>query len=204
MKTVFPVLVALALLPLQSNAALVELNSGALGGTADGEGDGRGIGFQALSDFSITSLGIFGDLIENEFDVQVYASTTGSDAGDLLASESAIRGGNGNGWYDIDIDFSFVQDEFYVLYWRPSEDTGVNWAHTLDYYRDDVLPVSIEGLAMLINGVDGYNPDNFINFFHPNLRINVEPSAIPIPAAVWLFGSALLGLVGYRRRNRAS
>jgi hypothetical protein len=29
----------------------------------------------------------------------------------------------------------------------------------------------------------------------------VPPSAVPVPAAVWLFGSALIGLVGFRRQN---
>ncbi len=30
----------------------------------------------------------------------------------------------------------------------------------------------------------------------------IETSAVPIPAAVWLFGSGLLGLIGVARRNR--
>lgn len=32
--------------------------------------------------------------------------------------------------------------------------------------------------------------------------VNVVPSAIPVPAAAWLFGSGLLGLVGVARRRR--
>ncbi len=33
--------------------------------------------------------------------------------------------------------------------------------------------------------------------------IEYEPSAVPIPAAVWLFGSGLLGLIGFSRRKKA-
>jgi hypothetical protein len=30
---------------------------------------------------------------------------------------------------------------------------------------------------------------------------NISVSAVPVPSAVWLFGSALAGLVGLRRRK---
>ncbi|MDB4516177.1 VPLPA-CTERM sorting domain-containing protein [Crocinitomicaceae bacterium] len=33
--------------------------------------------------------------------------------------------------------------------------------------------------------------------------VDITPSAIPVPAAVWLFGSGLLGLVGVARRKKA-
>lgn len=32
------------------------------------------------------------------------------------------------------------------------------------------------------------------------ISVDIGPAAVPVPAAVWLFGSALLGLVGVRRR----
>lgn len=32
---------------------------------------------------------------------------------------------------------------------------------------------------------------------------NIPPSTVPVPAAVWLFGSGLLGLVGMARRKKA-
>lgn len=34
--------------------------------------------------------------------------------------------------------------------------------------------------------------------------INIELTAVPIPAAAWLFGSDLIGLVGVTRRKRAA
>jgi len=38
----------------------------------------------------------------------------------------------------------------------------------------------------------------------PNIDyITVTPSAVPVPAAVWLFGSGLIGLAGFARRKKA-
>lgn len=36
-----------------------------------------------------------------------------------------------------------------------------------------------------------------------NIQNAGSPSAVPVPAAVWLFGSALMGLVGVSRRKKA-
>ena len=36
-----------------------------------------------------------------------------------------------------------------------------------------------------------------------NLNLEYTPSAVPVPAAAWLFGSGLLGLVGVARRKQA-
>jgi hypothetical protein len=34
--------------------------------------------------------------------------------------------------------------------------------------------------------------------------LNVSVSAVPIPAAAWLFGSGLIGLAGLKRRQKAN
>ena len=53
--------------------------------------------------------------------------------------------------------------------------------------------------------------DYFVSFFGfadvsaPELgQYGIEISQIPVPAAVWLFGSGLLGLVGIARRRKAT
>jgi len=45
---------------------------------------------------------------------------------------------------------------------------------------------------------NGFNDHNFISG-----SISPVVSTVPIPAAVWLFGSGLLGLVGVARRKKA-
>lgn len=50
--------------------------------------------------------------------------------------------------------------------------------------------------------------DGTTNFGNVNYTLNLQgtitPSAVPVPAAVWLFGSGLLGLVGVARRRKAA
>lgn len=41
------------------------------------------------------------------------------------------------------------------------------------------------------------------SFYIDNVRAVTEVPPIPLPAAVWLFGSALVGLVGFGRRRKA-
>lgn len=50
----------------------------------------------------------------------------------------------------------------------------------------------IESLSIL-SSADVWIADTF--------EVNVNPSAVPVPAAIWLFGSVLLGFAGLRRKS---
>jgi len=52
--------------------------------------------------------------------------------------------------------------------------------------------------------VHGFADTTFIPDPLVDYSITITTSAVPIPAAVWLFGSGLLGLVGMARRKKAS
>ena len=43
-----------------------------------------------------------------------------------------------------------------------------------------------------------------VDAFFDNITISTEVAAVPVPAAVWLFGSGLLGLIGVARRKKAA
>lgn len=66
-------------------------------------------------------------------------------------------------------------------------------------------PLVQDTMVFVLSGASGLTMDDFTNvsfqygtnFGEPNIP------AIPVPAAVWLFGSGLLGLVGVSRRKRS-
>ncbi len=51
--------------------------------------------------------------------------------------------------------------------------------------------------------IDGPFPGLNPNFDITAIHINAVTSEIPVPAAVWLFGSGLIGLIGVAKRKRA-
>ena len=75
-----------------------------------------------------------------------------------------------------------------------------------------------EGVGNVVCGVDCGDADSYTLDYHGTVPVN-DPSgfggvkyalhlegnvtAIPVPAAVWLFGSGLMGLVGVARRRKA-
>ncbi|WP_020166463.1 MULTISPECIES: DVUA0089 family protein [Methylotenera] len=72
-----------------------------------------------------------------------------------------------------------------------------------------VLAVSTYDFS-LSEAISGYNGSvNFINDGDVKITISshngvaefTNPSAVPVPAAAWLFGSALMGFAGFRRKS---
>ena len=84
-------------------------------------------------------------------------------------------------------------------------------------YLDIVLGTAIPGEPLLIRGnilASNGVADTFLHVidqsvlfpdgdFSSTESLIVLPSAVPIPAAVWLFGSALIGIIGFGKRNKA-
>jgi hypothetical protein len=60
------------------------------------------------------------------------------------------------------------------------------------------------GVSMLFKADCGANENCRFDAYIDNLSIVTDVSAVPVPAAVWLFGSGLLGLVGVARRKKSA
>jgi hypothetical protein len=111
---------------------------------------------------------------------------------------------NWDGWYSFSIDvkandkldFRFTSDNACAL-------TPV----------DNASGSNLEGLGIIAGEniselVLAYN-DNYLGFVDSDfddmlVRAAFTPTAVPIPAAAWLFGSGLLGLVCIARRKKAA
>ena len=96
-------------------------------------------------------------------------------------------------WNTFSVTFNTSWDDVTAMAngWLPdnlSIDPGAvaseSWATTMSNVYTTEIRLSGEGL--LIGGID-----------------NFELTAVPVPAAVWLFGSGLLGLVAVARRKRS-
>ena len=59
------------------------------------------------------------------------------------------------------------------------------------------------GITLQFNSTCGADANCFADFSIDNVSISADVNAVPVPAAVWLFGSGLLGLVGVARRKKA-
>jgi hypothetical protein len=78
---------------------------------------------------------------------------------------------------------------------------NVNHLYSTGFGGDNLIPagtyLAFEDLA--------YSPTGFSTDFNYNdqnmVLTNVSVSAVPVPAAIWLFGSALLGLASVSRRK---
>jgi hypothetical protein len=64
---------------------------------------------------------------------------------------------------------------------------------------DDLMVGILDGSADDINPPIGGDPFTI----NPN-TVSAQVGAVPVPAAVWLFGSGLLGLIGTARRTKAA
>jgi hypothetical protein len=129
-------------------------------------------------DFWVDTLPVMGDIAGDNYGIQSFAF----NYSELLPADS-------------------VQDSDFILTdgWRTQYDKGMSEAGMFDVRlmgagnsRQDTLHFSIIGLSL----------DDVVADFAAHVRL-VSPAVIPVPAAAWLFGSGLIGLMGVARRRRA-
>jgi hypothetical protein len=65
-------------------------------------------------------------------------------------------------------------------------------------------PDTSGGITLQFNAACGAATGCVSDYFLDNVSIMADVSAIPVPAAIWLFGSGLVGLVGVARRKKAA
>ena len=73
----------------------------------------------------------------------------------------------------------------------------ISESSVFDLQRDVISPITLNWF-----GIDSVKINSTAAIWTAdNLEVNINPSAVPVPAAAWLFGSALLGFVGLRRKS---
>ena len=110
--------------------------------------------------------------------------------------------GSVTGWADGSLGASYNQDSDY--FWFLSTDDTIGRPET------ELGMAHINATGRITDYDDwgtSIDVDHYGGARYPTLPMNallyIDPSPVPVPAAVWLFGSGLLGLVGVARRKKA-
>ena len=113
-----------------------------------------------------------------------------SSSADLLASSVLNRV---TGAIDAGIDLLTYSTYFNGLPTDIAEDFGIG--------RSVTISVPTGALYLFVSPSDILFSDN--SDLNNNYEISLSVSAVPVPAAVWLFGSGLIGLIGVARCKKA-
>lgn len=65
-------------------------------------------------------------------------------------------------------------------------------------------PDTSGGITLQFNAACGADANCVSEYFIDNVSITADIAAVPVPAAAWLFGSALLGLAGANKRKKSA
>ncbi|WP_206609513.1 VPLPA-CTERM sorting domain-containing protein [Thiohalobacter thiocyanaticus] len=159
--------------------------------------------------------------------VGVDTTVTGSIGGGTfsVASTTTFFGANwtahdgvtfGPGTYNIDtiqggsytgVEVGAGQVGGHILFdWGATTDIDVVMVWDVACSGGSCTYTSTDGVATNPANPDGIRGYGMIDGAFPNFNANFdfEVAAVPVPAAVWLFGSGLLGLVGVARRRKSA
>lgn len=165
------------------------------------------INFDGTSTQNATSF-TFGDVI---------FSTTSGTLRIAPFSEGGIFGGSGQ---DLSTTDTANPSSFTITFATPVSAFGMNWGAANPDWTVDLFDSSDNLLESLVF-IGGDSTASFIEFYGASINgisraelattgydwVKIDNfeyvSSVPIPAAVWLFGSGLLGLIGMARRKKA-
>ncbi|PCJ85928.1 MAG: hypothetical protein COA54_09955 [Thiotrichaceae bacterium] len=180
-----------AIIETEGNDTFATANAGAIPETLTGSiGDASAVSNDVdIWSFNLNAGQFFGANISytglyNEFDVNPimtlfmenggsYFAVASTDPDSFGTSLSFTTWASGNYFLSISADFNNAEDAF-----------GNNQSDSSFFTTEDIL-----GTAF-----NNFNGGSFTSF-------DYQVGVVPVPAAVWLFGSGLLGLVGVARRR---
>lgn len=187
-----------------ASASVIELFNPSASTTVLNGGPGRGILFNTSQSFSITSIGIHGNLVDKAYDVLIYSGSTGG-AGNIVASTTNTNAvvqsdGNGTNWNDLAINYTFASGQDYIVVWRPNDGVGDSWVVDDQLTTWRLSPTSssddyaVTGFTMTSGRSNTDGQDG--NHYAPRMRFN----AIPEPATLGMLAIGA-GLLTLRRRT---
>lgn len=142
-----------------------------------------------------------GDSFSGSFTVDTGAA--------LISGDGVIYGNYDSSNFNVTLDGTeYAVDRFSVWktgvefsWYAPDAEGYLSLRSLNDIYTDASVPTDYQ-----ISSFDSLASINAASFsegfrFEDGEITSISPSAVPIPAAAWLFGSALMGLMGVARRK---
>lgn len=169
-----------------------------------------GWSFTANQSIVVDGLGFFDDELRTGADLRqdhlvslwdiqgvLLAQTTITNASTAVASTAV-----GGEWLFNDISPVTLTAGDYVIGAYDPACTNILDCDDIRFFGSAItspLITFIEALDVSGNGFPTSSiPSRNDGYFGPNLRVN----AVPVPAAIWLFGTGLIGLVGFSKRRK--
>jgi hypothetical protein len=142
-------------------------------------------------------------MLQNSVDDGGLAPLTAGDNPLLSFWAKGFAGTTGNALFSL----RYLDDDGFILATSNNQffHTVINDS-TWTEITYDLGAVPVGASAAFIEMVQGIGPINGTDLFGGEILIDdlyLGVQAVPVPAAAWLFGSALLGLAGLKRRKTA-
>ncbi len=178
----------------------------------DGDPIPAGIDISGFDDFTglgtievtITGTGShnFGAIFDHEIDepINTFYNEVGTEHGTAAANQ---------GWEIADPVSDFIYDDFEtddLLTWAGNYNPddvamAMSWEFLLAPGEQALISFALSDTSPLGGFfLEHSDPDSQISIYLSS-TLGISLSPIPVPAAIWLFGSGLLGLIGFSRRK---
>jgi hypothetical protein len=139
------------------------------------------------------------DNTSDEFDVGTLSFTAfGADSLDSIVGSGYF---NDQGFNTADFTLELRLDNVWTQIWTQEGDTG-----NADTALSTIAPPAISFALASLDGIR-LSVDPVLDFGYLSVdstQFSFSASAVPVPAAIWLFGTALIGLVGFGKRRKVA
>lgn len=156
----------------------------------------------------LNSFSFFLGPLDQSFKAYVYEWDGAKATGSALFESGVINiGSSFSGFNEVLVntgEVSLNANTDYALFFSTSGLQDVSATNSWQFSSDDIYSM---GSFIFINNGNDFNLitsqfwDNFVSgdlAFKANIA---DVNAVPVPAAAWLFGSALIGFAGFKRKN---
>jgi len=146
---------------------------------------------------TFTRVGLVGLPLEMSHGINGYVHGNGNNFAQISGSGDPVTLNQIN---PSVFDYAITAIDGLVTY-SATDTNGGSQAFSLSYADTEIVLDNITALSFRTHNTTGTSP---VWLDDIELQFHNVPSPVPVPAAVWLFGTALVGFVGMSRRRKVA